>query len=49
MLMLFVIICAHMSLQSVLSSESIPDTAQCSVAAGMVTEVTLFVCFLWML
>jgi hypothetical protein len=49
MLMLFVILCAYMSLQSVLSSEPIPDTAQCSVAVGMGTEVTLFTCLLWML
>jgi hypothetical protein len=49
MLMFFVILCAHVSFQSVLSSESIPDTAQCSVAVGMVTEVTLFTCLLWML
>ena len=48
MLMVFMNFCAYMSLQSVLSSESIPDTAQCSVAVGIVTEVTLFTCLLWM-
>jgi hypothetical protein len=38
---------SYMSLQGILSSESIPDTARCSVAVGIVTEVTLLACFLW--
>ena len=39
---------AHMSLQGILSSESIPNTARRSVAAGVGTEVTLLASLVWM-
>ena len=39
---------AYMSLQGILSSESIPNTARCSVAAGVGTEVTVLASLVWM-